>query len=138
MDNKNNLWYKELKKPSWAPHSWLYSIVWSILYVLIAISFGKAAMMYFQNEIAFAVLIPFILNLVFNFAFTSIQFGLKNNFLATIDILLVLATLIWLTVTIYQYSEWVAYLQLPYLGWIIFAAILQLTITAMNVGKKSI
>jgi len=42
-----------------------------------------------KKEIAFMVVLPFILNLVFNFAFTPLQFGLKNNLLAAIDILLV-------------------------------------------------
>lgn len=138
MNNQNNLWYKELKKPSWAPHSWLYGIVWSVLYVLMAISFGKVAMMYFQEEIAFAVLIPFILNLIFNLSFTKIQFGLKSNVLATLDIILVLITIVWLMVEIYPFSQWAAYMQIPYLAWIIFATILQLTITGMNMGKKTV
>jgi tryptophan-rich sensory protein len=51
------------------------------------------------------VALPFILNLIFNILFTPIQFGLKNNLLATVDILLVLGTLIWALVAIYPHVK---------------------------------
>ena len=86
----------------------------------------------FKKEIALIVVLPFVLNLVFNFAFTPLQFGLKNNLLAAIDILLVWGTLIWLMVAIYPYAKWIAHLQIPYLLWVSFASILQLTITYLN------
>jgi len=73
--------------------------------------------------------LPFALNLVFNFAFTPLQFGLKNNLLASIDILLILATLIWALYVIWPYMRWVVYANIPYLLWVSFATILQITIT---------
>ena len=75
------------------------------------------------------------LNLVFNFAFTPLQFGLKSNILAAVDILFVLGTLIWAMVSILPYSGWIAYVQIPYLLWVSFATVLQLTITKLNLGK---
>lgn len=77
-------------------------------------------------------MLPFALNLIFNFIFTPIQFGLKNNLLAAIDILLVLSTLIWAMVAIFSYLPWVAYANSPYLLWVLFATALQLTITFLN------
>jgi len=85
-----------------------------------------------KKEIAFIVVLPFILNLIFNFAFTPLQFGLKNNLLAAADILLVLGTLIWLMIAIYPHAKWIAYIQIPYLLWVSFASVLQLTITFLN------
>ena len=82
-------WYATLMKPSWAPPEWLFGPVWTVLYVIIAISFFTVALRYFQGRIGFMVLLPFILNLVFNLVFTPIQFGLRNNWLAAIDIILV-------------------------------------------------
>ena len=131
MNNTYN-WYSTLIKPTWAPPSYLFGPVWSFLYVLIAISFGKVFLMFWQNRIPFIVALPFILNLVFNFSFTYFQFGLKNNLLASIDILLVLGTLIWAMVAIYPYVKWITYIQIPYLLWVAFATILQLTITYLN------
>jgi len=85
-----------------------------------------------KKEIAFIIVLPFILNLIFNFAFTPLQFGLKNNLLAAIDILLVWGTLLWLMVAIYPHARWITYIQIPYLLWVSFASILQLTITYLN------
>jgi tryptophan-rich sensory protein len=125
-------WYQTLIRPSWAPPSWLFGPVWSVLYILIAISFGKVFLSLWQKQISFMVALPFILNLVFNLIFTPIQFGLKNNLLAGIDILLVLATLIWAMIAIYPHIKWVSYIQIPYLVWVLFATVLQLTVTYLN------
>ena len=130
MQNYN--WYSQLIKPTWSPPAWVFGPVWTFLYVLIAISFGKVFWMAFKKQIPLLVALPFILNLIFNFSFTSIQFGLKNNFLAAVDILLVLGTLIWAMMAIYPHSKWVAYIQIPYLLWVSFATVLQLTITYLN------
>jgi tryptophan-rich sensory protein len=125
-------WYQQLQKPSWSPPSWLFGPVWTLLYVLIAISFGNVFLMVFQKKIPFFIALPFILNLIFNLAFTPLQFGLKNNLLAAIDILLVLGTLIWAIVSIYPHVRWIALIQIPYLVWVAFATVLQLTITYLN------
>ena len=74
----------------------------------------------------------FILNLLFNAAYTPIQFGLKNNLLASVDILLVLGTLLWALKVIWPRVRWVAYVNIPYLLWVAFATLLQLSITWLN------
>jgi len=125
-------WYSQLLKPTWSPPSWIFGPVWTFLYVLIAISFGKVFIMAWQTQIPWLVALPFILNLIFNAAFTPLQFGLKNNLLAATDILLVLITLLWAIVAIYPYARWVSCIQTPYLLCVMFATILQLTITYLN------
>ena len=125
-------WYSQLIKPSWSPPAWLFGPVWTFLYVLIAVSFGKVFLMFFQKKVSFIVILPFILNLIFNFAFTPLQFGLKNNFLSAVDVILVFGTLIWAIIAIYPHTRWVAYIQIPYLLWVSFATVLQLTITYLN------
>jgi translocator protein len=130
--NDSANWYQQIIRPSWAPPSWLFGPVWTFLYVLIAISFGKVFLMAFQKKIPAIVALPFILNLIFNLAFSPIQFGLKNNYLAALDILLVLATLIWAMLAIFPHARWITYIQIPYLLWVIFATVLQLTVTYLN------
>lgn len=125
-------WYQLLIKPSWAPPAWVFGPVWSVLYVLIAISFDAVFVAAFRKRIAWRAALPFALNLVFNFAFTPIQFGLRSNLLAALDILLVLATLVWALVAIAPKIRWVVWLNLPYLLWVAFATVLQLTITYLN------
>jgi len=125
-------WYSQIIKPTWSPPAWLFGPVWTFLYILIALSYGKVLIIFFQKKISWLILLPFILNLVFNFAFTPLQFGLKNNLLASIDILLILGTLIWLMIAIFPYEQWITYIQFPYLIWVTFATILQITITYLN------
>lgn len=126
------VWYQQLLKPSWAPPSSVFGPVWTILYIGIAISFGSVFLMAGQKKIAWIVALPFALNLLFNFAFTPLQFGLRSNVLASVDILLVLGTLIWAMRSIYPHAPWVTYAQIPYLLWVAFATVLQLTITYLN------
>lgn len=125
-------WYSQLIKPVWAPPPFLFGPVWTFLYVLITISFGKVFVMAWQRQLPFMVALPFILNIVFNIAFTPLQFGLKSNLLASIDTLLILGTLIWAIAAIYPHVRWIAYIQIPYLLWVSFATVLQLTITYLN------
>jgi benzodiazapine receptor len=125
-------WYQTLVKPAWAPPAWLFGPVWTVLYAIIALSFGYVGYLYYKGTIPFIVLLPFLLNLAFNFAFTPLQFGLQNNLLASVDIVLVVGTLIWALYAIYQYAPWVAYINIPYLLWGAFATVLQLTITVNN------
>lgn len=130
--NKTYNWYSQLIRPKWSPPSYLFGPVWSVLYVLIFASFGTVFYKAFTKQIPWIVALPFILNLIFNFIFTPLQFGLKNNLLAAVDILLILGTLIWAIYAIYPHVKWIAYIQIPYLLWVLFATAVQLTITYLN------
>lgn len=127
--------YAQFLKPSWSPPTWLFGPVWTVLYAIIAVSFGTIFYKAFTKQIPWMVALPFALNLLFNAAFTPIQFGLKNNLLASVDILLVVGTLVWAFVAVWQAVpelRWVVYVNIPYLVWGSFATVLQLTITYLN------
>ncbi len=125
-------WYQTLIKPSWAPPSYLFGPVWTFLYSLIAISFGRVFFLFFKKKIKREVVLPFALNIIFNIIFSPIQFVLQNNILAMLDILLVLFTLIWAMKVIYKHEKWITYIQIPYLAWVSFATVLQITVTYLN------
>lgn len=124
--------YAQLAKPTRAPPSRIFWPVWTILYIGIAISFGKVFLMTGRKEIGLLVALPFVLNLLFNVLFTPLQFGLKSNGLAALDILLVLGTLVWAIIAIYPHARRISYAQIPYLLWVSFATVLQLTVTYLN------
>lgn len=130
--NQASSWYSQLIKPSFAPPSWVFGPVWTVLYILIIISYGYVAYLFFTKKIPFIVFLPFILNIIFNLIFTPIQFGLQNNFLAAVDIVFVVGTLIWALVAIFPYVKWVVYINTPYLLWGLFATVLQFTVTWLN------
>ena len=44
-------WYSQILRPTWSPPSWVFGPVWTFLYVLIAISFGKVFWMFFKKQI---------------------------------------------------------------------------------------
>lgn len=130
--NETVTWYQSLLKPAWAPPSWLFGPVWTILYIIIVFSFGSVLYKAVSKKISWIIALPFGLNIFFNLIFSPIQFTLQNNILAAIDILLVLATLIWAMVAIWPKMRWVALVNIPYLLWVCFATILQLTVTYIN------
>lgn len=130
--NNAYTWYQTLDKPFWAPPSWLFGPVWTVLYILIILSFGTVFYRTIQGKLPWTIAIPFLLNVVFNLLFTPIQFGLKNNLLACIDIILTLGTLVWAVVAIYPFTSWISYINIPYVLWGTFATILQITITILN------
>jgi len=127
-------WYAQLAKPFFAPPAYVFGPVWTVLYIVIAVSFGFVLLQCLKRRVPLRVLLPFVLNLVFNLAYTPIQFGLKNNLLASVDILLVLATLVWAMAAIWRRARWVALVNIPYLLWVAFATVLQLSITWLNRG----
>lgn len=124
--------YLELIRPNWAPPSYLFGPVWSVLYVLIAISFSSVFYLVAKKKLPKSVAVPFVSNLVFNIAFTPLQFGLQNNFLASLDILLVLFTIVWMMFIIWPHKKWITLMQIPYFLWVSFATLLQITITFLN------
>lgn len=130
--NSTYEWYQKLIKPTWAPPSYLFGPVWTVLYILIAITFGTVFLKIWRKELPAIIGLPFLLNIFFNLIFTPIQFGLKNNLYAAVDITLVLITLLWAMYVIYPHARWIALLQIPYVLWVIFATVLQLNITLLN------
>ena len=125
-------WYARLKKPAWAPAEQLFGQVWSILYPII---FGVNIYVLYllsTGKISWRVALPFWINLALNFLFTPLQFGLRNQILSSIDIILVFLTVIWCMVAIWPHNKWVALLFVPYLIWVAIASLLQINITLLN------
>ena len=126
------IWYAELAKPFFAPPSWVFGPVWAALYLVIAVSFGYVLVQCLRRKLPLGLLWPFLLNLIFNAAYSPIQFGLRNNLLASVDILLILGTLLWALSAVWQPARWVAIVNIPYLLWVAIATVLQLSITWLN------
>ena len=125
-------WYDTLAKPSFTPSPATIGLIWTILYPIIFISFGFVFVKAIQGKIPRIVCVPFAINFVANLLFMPIFSGMRNVPLATVDILIVWATIIWCVIVIWPKYRWVALAQVPYFVWVSTATVLQLSITMMN------
>src|SRR6476620_10154070 len=125
-------WYNSLAKPSWTPAPSTISLLWTILYPIILVSFGFVFVQAFRGKVGWKVALPFAINLVANLLFMPIFAGLRSVPLACADILIVWATILWCMVVAWPVYRWVAVAQVPYFVWVSIATVLQVSITAMN------
>jgi len=125
-------WYDSLTKPSWTPAPATISLIWTLLYPVILISFGFVFMRAYQGRLPRRVALPFAVNLVANVLFMPIFAGLRNVSLAAADIVVVWLTILWCVVAVWPHHKWVAVAQGPYFVWVSLATVIQLSITAMN------
>jgi tryptophan-rich sensory protein len=128
-------WYNSLAKPGWTPAPATIGLIWQILYPIIIVTFGFVFVQAIRRKVTWLVALPFVINIVANLIFTPIQFGMRNLPLASVDILIVLGTIVWMIIAVWRHYRWVAVAQVPYLIWVATATVLQLSITAMNWGR---
>jgi len=130
--NDTTTWYEALAKPFFAPEPWVFGVAWGILYPIIIVSFGYVFYLALRDRIPKWVMVPFVINAVSNLIFSPIQFTLQNNWLALLDMLVVVVSLLWAMKAIWPHRKWVTFAQIPYLLWGTFATILQISITFLN------
>jgi translocator protein len=128
-------WYNSLAKPAWTPAPATISLIWTVLYPIILVSFGFVFVQALRRKVRWLLALPFAVNLVANLLFMPIFAGLRNVPLAAADILIVWATILWCVIAVWPVYKWVAVAQVPYFVWVSIATVLQLSITAMNWGR---
>lgn len=125
-------WYDSLDKPTWTPEPATIGFIWQCLYPVILITFVFVFWRAARRDVPWQVALPFAINLIANLIFTPIQFGWRNLPLASVDILVVWGTIIWMIIAIWRYHPWIAVAQVPYFVWVSIASVLQLSITWRN------
>ncbi len=121
----NSSWYADLIKPSFQPPSWLFGPVWTALYALMGI---VLYLIWSQKSL----IKLFIAQLFFNFLWSVLFFGLKTPFFAFLNILILWILILVLTIKLFKTKKLAGYLFLPYLLWVTFASILNLSIFILN------
>jgi len=127
----NNLWYQSLNKSALTPPGYVFSVAWTILYILMAISVFLYIKGGINKEKTFALWV-FGIQLILNLLWSPIFFGLHNVYLAFGIILLLLILVLWVIVLFHKTSKTAAYLLVPYFLWLIFAAYLNFEIIRLN------
>ena len=127
-----NTWYKYLNKPPFNPPDWIFMPVWIILYFLMGISFGIFFSYSFEKDTKRLGITAFVLQLFFNGMWSLVFFGLKNILLGLAVILILIVSIIFCIREFRKVNIFASYLMLPYLFWVCFASILNISIFIMN------
>lgn len=125
-------WYVHLAKPAFNPPGWLFAPVWTALYL----AMGVAAYLVWRRGLDMPgvglALAFFVLQLLLNWAWSFLFFGLRSPLLGLFDIVLLGATIVITMVLFFRQSAWAGALMVPYLLWVIFATLLNFEIWRLN------
>jgi translocator protein len=132
MNNNWSEWYQALEKPLWTPPPSVIGTVWGLLYPLIFATYGYVLFEVIKGRLRPVFLIPFVVNLIANFAFTYLFMGQKNLIGASIDVAVIWITIVATMIILWPNYRTVAYLQIPYLLWVTIAGSVMIAITILN------
>ncbi len=119
-------WYPLINKPTFNPPAFIFGPVWTILYFLMGIS------LYLVWQKSKTTPIIFWVQLILNALWSFLFFGLHSPVLALIDIIALLISIILTMKTFYKISKASGLILVPYLFWVLFAAILNFSIWRLN------
>ncbi len=124
--------FASLEQPPLSPPGWLFPVVWTVLFALM----GIASYLVFESgapaEKKSAALRVYALQLAFNFLWSILFFNLDMYWAAFVWLLALLVLIIITTVMFYRIRPAAAYLMIPYIAWVTFAAYLNVAIAILN------
>lgn len=124
-------WFNLLKKPSFNPPNWLFAPVWTTLYILM----GIGLFLIWNNssgKIRKKAVFIFSLQMFLNFCWSVLFFYSQLIFASVIDIILLWICICWMILVFKQIKPVAGYLQVPYLAWVSFASVLDISIWILN------
>ncbi|MBC8569281.1 TspO/MBR family protein [Zongyangia hominis] len=124
--------YGEFVQPPLSPPNWVFPVAWTILYLLLALA---ATLVYCSDaprEQKRNALIWYGINLLLNFSWTPVFFGLRQPLTAFVILVLLLIVTVVLLVSFYRIRPAAGYLLIPYLAWLLFAGYLNFGIYLLN------
>lgn len=125
--------YGQLNRPAWAPPAWLFGPVWTVLYVLIALS---AWMVWRERRLeqGFAPYALFGAQLAANALWTWLFFAWRQGQWAFVEILVLIALIVATMIQFRRIRPLAAWLLAPYLAWVCFATALTFSVWQRNPG----
>jgi benzodiazapine receptor len=124
-------WYSTLIKPSFNPPNYLFGPVWTTLYILMGISFYLVHEGCSKEEKR-KVMIVFSIQLILNFFWSIIFFLYQQPGLAAIEIVVMWLSIAYMIYVFYPIHKLASLLQVPYLLWVSFASVLNISIYLLN------
>lgn len=128
---KPGAWYEALAKPSWCPPNWLFPVVWTTLFCLIAV----AGWLVWRAQGGWsAALTVYAIHLVLNAAWSAIFFGMRRLGLALAELVVFWCSIVTMMVMFYPISPLATLLLSPYLLWVTIAGFLNFSFWRLNGG----
>ncbi len=121
-------WYRNLRKPSWTPPGWMFSVMWTSLYLLMSWAATRVALSD-GGQIALAL---WALQIALNTLWTPVFFGLHRMRAGLAIIALLWATVVATSIAFFQVDALAGAMMLPYIAWVSVAAGLNLSILRLN------
>lgn len=125
-------WYVTLNKPVFNPPGYLFAPVWTILYIMMGISLYLVWNKGLKDKTSKTGLILFGIQLILNFLWSVLFFGLKSPLIAFIEIILLWFFILLTMIYFYKISKLSSYLLIPYILWVSFASVLNFSIYYLN------
>ncbi|ENZ35794.1 TspO/MBR family protein [Clostridium butyricum] len=125
--------YEQLQKPVFAPPAYVFPVMWTILYILMGIAAYKIYILKYENIDTSPAMFVYYIQLLLNFLWSIIFFGLRLYGLAFLE-LLVLIFFVILTIKRFysRGGKYPALLMMPYLIWLIYAGVLNFFVWMLN------
>ena len=125
-------WYAGLVKPFFNPPGWLFGPVWTVLYFTMAVAAWLIWKVDSGNSLVKPALLLFFIQLVFNVLWSALFFGLQRPGLAFVEIIVLWLMILTTCLAFFRVNIWAALLLVPYLGWVLYAAVLNGAIWWLN------
>jgi tryptophan-rich sensory protein len=125
-------WYATLEKPAFNPPNWLFAPVWTLLYIMMGIAAFLVWRKGLENRQVRIALIVFLIQLVLNALWSVVFFGLESPLYGLIVISALWVAILFTVLKFFRISSVASVLMWPYLLWVTFAAVLNVSIWLLN------
>lgn len=125
-------WYQSLEKPSWNPPSWVFGPVWTTLYIMMGIALYLVWISDAPLTTKRRAIIFWGIQLFLNFLWSFLFFGQEQIFIALIEILILWIFILLTIFAVARIGKLSAWLLVPYISWVSFAALLNYAIWELN------
>lgn len=125
-------WYLTLNKPWFNPPSWVFAPVWTALFLLMGIALYLVWKGGIKTKDSKTALTFFAIQLILNIFWSVLFFGLRSPFYAFLEIMILWLAILLTILTFHKISRTAAYLLIPYILWVSFAALLNFSIFILN------
>lgn len=123
-------WYEGLAKPGWTPPNWAFPVVWSILFLMNAVS-GLLVWQVAGTGAGLA-LGAYVLSLAVNASWSAVFFGLRRMDLGLVNVVMLWGSILAVAILFWPHNPAAALMQLPYLVWVTIATALNFTVLRLN------